>query len=120
MKPGRSTTETDKLGDQDLYLKYDFRKKLKFIIRCAKRKYYSNQFNKFDGNMKKNWQLINELRGKVQHKNKPSFKTGGQLVHDQRTISNGFNKYLTSIAKDMNQQLDNSSQNVDAFDNETF
>ena len=58
--------------------------------------------------MKKTWQLINELRGKVKHKNKPSFKIDGQLVHDKRIISNGFIKYFTSIAETMNEELANS------------
>ena len=117
----KSVTDTDKLGDHDLYLKYsDFRRKLKYIIRCAKRKYYGSKFNKYNGNMKKTWQLINELRGKVKHKNKPSFKIDGQLVHDKRIISNGFNKYFTSIAETMNEELASSTDNVKPVDNKIF
>ena len=122
MKIGKKTvTEEDKEGNHDLYLKYsNFRRKLKYIIRCAKHKYYGHKFNKFNGNMKKTWQLVNELRGKIKHKNKPSFKIDGQLVQDKRIISNGFNKYFTSIAEDMNQELDSSIGNNDTIDNKTF
>ena len=117
----KSVSETDKLGDHDLYLKYsDFRRMLKYIIRCAKHKYYGNKFNKFNGNMRKTWQLINELRGKVKHKNKPSFKIDGQLVHDKRIISNGFNKYFTSVAENMNQELTNNLHNYESTDNKIF
>ena len=117
----KTTSETDKLGDHDLYCKYsDFRRKLKFIIRCAKNKYYGNKFNKCEGNMKKTWQLINELRGKAQHKNKPSFKIDGQLVHDKRMISNGFNKYFASVAENMNNDLNNKLQNSEAISCEKF
>ena len=117
----KSETETDKLGNYDLYFKYsDFRRKLKFIIRCAKHKYYGNKFEKYNGNMRKTWQLINELRGKVKHKNKPSFKIDGQLVHDKRIISNGFNKYFTSIAENMNQELTDSLHGNEQIENKMF
>ena len=117
----KSVTETNKLGDHDLYLKYsDFRRKLKYIIRCAKHKYYGNKFDKYNGNMRKTWQLINELRGKVKHKNKPSFKIDGQLVHDKRIISNGFNKYFTSVAENMNQELANNLHDNEVIDNRMF
>ena len=117
----KSVTENDKLGDHDLYLKYsDFRRSLKYIIRSAKHKYYGHKFSKFNGNMKKTWQLINELRGKIKHKNKPSFKIDGQLVQNKRIISNGFNKYFTSIAENMNQELYSSLENNEATDNKVY
>ena len=56
----------------------------------------------------------------VKHKNKPSFKIDGQLVHDKRIISNGFNKYFTSIAENMNQELSTNLHNNDEIDNKKF
>ena len=104
-----------------MYLKYsDFRRSLKYIIRSAKHKYYGHKFSKFNGNMKKTWQLINELRGKIKHKNKPSFKIDGQLVQNKRIISNGFNKYFTSIAENMNQELYSRLENNEATDNKVY
>ena len=99
-------------GDHDAYLKYkEFRKKLKLTIKHAKKMYYSNKFNQVKGNMKKTWELINELRGKGNIETKPSFIIDGQLVQDRRIISNGFNKYFASIAKNMN---DDIQSNIDS------
>ena len=70
--------------------------------------------------MKKTWQLINELRGKIKHKNKTSFKIDGQLVQNKRIISNGFNKYFTSIAENMNQELYSSLENNETTDNKVY
>ena len=56
----------------------------------------------------------------MKHKNKPSFKIDGQLVQDKRIISNGFNKYFSSIPENMNQELDSSLENNEATDNEVY
>ena len=71
----KSTSKTNILGDERLYEKYkEFRKKLKYIIRSAKRLFYCRKFESVSGNMKKTWALINELRGK------PIFNTEGILT----------------------------------------
>ena len=47
----KSKNKKDKLGDQNIYLKYrDYRQKLKFLIRCAKKRFY---YEKFKGDSKK-------------------------------------------------------------------
>ena len=105
----KSTTKNDILGDEKLYCVYkDFRKKLKHIIRSAKRLYYSRKFERVSGNMKKTWALINELRGKSIKKIKASFIIDGNLVKDRREISNGFNLFFSSVAKKLNSKLNSS------------
>ena len=90
----KSVDKNNLLGDADLYLAYsNFRRKLKHVIRSAKRLYYCRKFDKVSGNMKKTWALINELRGKAKTGIKASFKIDGELVKDKRVISNGFKEH---------------------------
>ena len=57
----KAQTETTKA----YYEKYkSYRRYLKRIIKGAKRTYYSKRFENAQGNLKKTWSLINELRGK--------------------------------------------------------
>ena len=59
--------------------------------------------------MKKTWALINELRGKTKTNIKASFVIDGKLVSDKREISNGFNVFFSSIARNMNAKLNSST-----------
>ena len=96
----KSIPKSSKSESQAFYLEYkNFRRRLKGIIKVAKKSYYSKKFNNFNGDIKKTWGLINELRGKSKNALKPSFIIDGQLVQDRRIICNHFNKYFTSIAK---------------------
>ena len=76
----------------------DFRKELRKIIKLAKKNYYCKKFENFKGNIKKTWQLINELRGKSKTDIKASFIIDEQIVTGRREISNGFNIFFSSIA----------------------
>ena len=105
----KSTCKANVLGNEKLYTIYkNFRKKLKHIIRSAKRLYYCRQFEKVSGNMKKTWALINELRGKTKSSIKASFFIDGNLVKDKREISNGFNMFFSFIARKLNAKLNSS------------
>ena len=103
----KTCTRADRVGNNKYYLDYsNFRRKLKHIIKKAKKMHYGEKFKKFNGNIKKTWQLINELRGKSNRSIKPSFMVDGNLVQDRRLIANGFNKYFTSIAKNLNDDIE--------------
>ena len=105
----KSVTKVNKLGDYKLYTIYrNFRKKLKDVIKQAKKTFYCKKFAKVQGNIKKTWALINELRGKSQINIKASFIINGELVKDKRQISNGFNFFFSSIARNMNAKLNSS------------
>ena len=69
--------------------------------------------------MKKTWELINDLRGKNKKKISSCFKIDGKLVEDKREIADGFNKFFSSIAKNMNAKLQ-SSRPVDHANAGTF
>ena len=100
----RSTTTHNKFGNHDYYIRYkNYRYILKRAIKMAKKKYYTGKFENVSGDLKKTWKLINELRGKVKQKIKPSFIINGQLIKNRRVIVNEFNTYFTSIATKMNE-----------------
>ena len=102
----RSITKVNKSGNYELYMIYkNFRKKLKNIIKFAKKAFYCKKFSKVNGNMKKTWALINELRGKTKTNIKALFVIDGNLVKDKRQISNGFNLFFSSIARNLNAKL---------------
>ena len=102
----RTNSKNNKSGCNERYEIYKiFRKKLKGIIKFAKKKYFHKKFASVQGNMKKTWQLINELRGKTKNNIKSCFKIDGKLVEEKREIANGFNKFFSSIAKTMNAKL---------------
>ena len=101
-----STSKKDKLGNLELYMIYkNYRRELKHIIKLAKKNYYSKKFKNVQGNMKKTWALINELRGKSKKSLSSCFKIGGNLVEDKREIATGFNTFFSSIAKKLNSKL---------------
>ena len=92
----KSITKINKYGNCELYDIYKlYHKKLKSIIKHAKRKYYSMKFDSVSGNMKITWELINGLRGKTKNSTKPCFKNDGELIYNQREIAHGFNQYCT-------------------------
>ena len=99
----KTVTKKLKQGDVTLYTNYkNYRKNLKFLISNAKKLYYSKKFDQANGNSKKTWEIINELRGKEKSKNKSSFIVNGEIIKDRRTIANEFNQYFVSIAVKMN------------------
>ena len=71
---------------------YDiYRKKLKYIIRHAKRLYNLRKFEEVKGDPKATWKLINNLRGKKKNARiVPSFIIDGELVMNKRIIANAF------------------------------
>ena len=80
----KSITKQNKLGDNELHMIFkNFRKKLKGVIKYAKKQFYSRKFASVQGNMKKTWALINELRGKTKHNIKASFVIDGQKANFQ-------------------------------------
>lgn len=99
-----------KQGDESLYSTYkNFRLKLRKIIKVAKKSYYSKKFDNVKGNLKKTWELINELRGKKKSNIKASFIIDGKLIEDQREIANEFNMFFASIARKVNAKVYSST-----------
>ena len=76
---------------------------LRFIIKKAKSKHYSDKFQKFHGDKKRTWKLINELRGKEKQEIKASFIISNERIVCRRVIANKFNAYFAEIAQKLNE-----------------
>ena len=73
----RTVSHKNLEGDVDKLVKYrSHNKSLKKLIKHAKYSYYYKKFENSNGNMKKTWNLINEIRGKSKNEIKPIFKLG--------------------------------------------
>ena len=115
----KTQTKNDFNGNVDLYNKFKcYRKYLKKLIKLAKKNFYSKKFNSVQGDMKKTWSLINELRGKVNQNIKASFFINGQMVEDKRKISNEFNNFFASVAKKLNSKTNSSTLNPETHDSD--
>ena len=75
---------------------------LRFLIKKAKAKYHAEKFKEFNGNKKRIWQLINELRGKMTNEMKPSFIINDERIVCRRLIAEKFNSYFANIASELN------------------
>ena len=60
--------------------------------------------------------IVLQIRGKSKTNIKASFIINGNLVKDKREISNGFNLFFSSIARNMNGKLNSSRLVGDATD----
>ena len=99
----KSTTTNNTAGDSELYTNYsNFRKILKCTITQAKRLHMYKKFQSTNGDCKKTWKLINDIRGKQNKPIRSYFLINGNIVEDRRKIANEFNNYFISIAVDLN------------------
>ena len=80
----------------------DHQNLLRFLTKEAKKRYYIDKFQKFHGNKKRTWQLINELRGKEKQKIKSSFLINNERIICRRIIAEKFNAYFSDIASNLN------------------
>ena len=115
----KTQTKNNLDGDNAFYIRFKkYRKYLKKIIKLAKKNFYSKKFNSVQGDMKKTWGLINELRGKVKQNIKASFVINGELIEDRRKISNEFNNFFASVAKKLNVKTCSSTLNGGSTNND--
>ena len=106
----KSCCDDNKLGDEELYLRYkNFRLELRKLIKTAKKTYYHKKFKNVQGDVKKTWKLINDLRGKAKTNIKASFIINGEMVQDRREIVKEFNIYFSSIARNLNTKVYSST-----------
>ena len=105
-------TKSKKLpdGDSSLHKTFvDYRRNLKHEIKKAKSTYYRTKINEHEGDMKKTWSIINEMRGKQKAQIKPQFIIDNKKIIERRIIANEFNEYFVSIASKMNHNANDSS-----------
>ena len=75
------------------------------MIKSAKKNLYANKFDECNGNSRKTWQLINEIRGKTDNDTKKDFIIDGQRITCRRIIATKFNQYFTSLATNLNKKV---------------
>ena len=92
-------------GDDSLKAKHkNHQKTLRWLIKTVKSKHYTKKLENSNGDKKKTWKIINELRGKVKTSNKASFVIGNEQIICRRTIAEKFNKYFVSLASNLNSE----------------
>ena len=86
------------------YKKYsNYRREVKKDRKDVQRNYFTGKFLENQGNSKKTWQLINNIRGKQKRHIKPLFTIDNEKVTNRRVIANEFNKYFVSLASNLNE-----------------
>ena len=93
-------------GDAHLYKKFsDYRRSLKRVIKFAKANHYGKKIKEHQGDMKKTWSVINEIRGKTKTQIKPLFIIDNRKITNRRTIANKFNSYFVTLASNLNKSV---------------
>ena len=87
-----------------------YKKMKKFVekhVKIAKSKYYKSYFNRYSGDSRKQWQMVNSL---LNRKTKQKIKINkichnDQEVTDNQGIANSFNNYFSNIAQQLKDQI---------------
>jgi hypothetical protein len=82
------------------------RRSVKYAIDSAKRRHTCGKITDCQGDSKKMWQIINDVRGKRKRQIKPSFMINNERIICRRIIAHEFNRYFVSIASNLNRAYD--------------
>ncbi len=75
-----------------------YKNKLTTVIRAAKKRYYCDLLNIHKRDLKKTWQVLNDLLGNNRKKTLPdSFVIDGSVVSDPQHIADGLNDFFVNI-----------------------
>ena len=95
-----------------------YRNKLTHLLRISERKYVRDYLNKYVGDLKKSWKLVNDLIGrnnKLKHLPK-SFETEtGSSITEPKAIANYFNQYFSNVAPQLASKLKQTNTNPMQF-----
>lgn len=79
---------------------------MRTILRNAEKDYYSNQLNEHRNNVKRTWDILNELIGKPKNKSvPPEIVTEQGTVSDTADIVEEFNNYFVEIGQRISSEL---------------
>ena len=83
---------------------------LKQSIRLAKKSFYSKYFNDYKNNIKKTWNMINEIINKKKFSNSfpKQFLINDNLESDPKTIAQQFNNYFVEIGPKLASSIKNN------------
>ncbi|NRB82010.1 MAG: reverse transcriptase family protein, partial [Saccharospirillaceae bacterium] len=80
-----------------------YRSVLRDIIKKAKSDYYVNKFKRCNGDLRKCWKVINEIRCKTRYLKFPDYiKLNNAIITNRRIIVNEFNTFFVNVAQDLN------------------
>ena len=83
-----------------------FNKILKKTIHNSKRLFYQEQFDAAKGNIKKNWEIINNiLNRKKTNIQSNSFLIDNSMTNDKIKIANGFNNFFAIVGKTLARKI---------------
>ena len=84
-----------------------YNKILKKLIRLAKIRYYSDQFDKNKSNIRHTWSTIKEILNKCKDKKDfPTFFTiKGETITDKTDLSNNFNSFFANIGENLSSDI---------------
>ncbi len=101
------------LKSKDKFWYKYYRDVLNHLLRKSKRTYFQEYFENCKKNSKKVWAGINDLLRKSPRKksNDISLQIGDNVVNNQKTVANHFNKFFTGIAQDLVNNLGNTTKN---------
>ena len=94
-----------KSGYEDAKNAYEkYRNRLRDINREAFTNYFKARFEKCNGDIKKSWKILNEMRHKRRTSCFPNYiEINQQCITDRRIVLTKFNKYFTNIARNLNE-----------------
>ena len=92
-----------------------YRNILSNLIKKSKTDYYNATFSSSQDDKKKTWKLINSLRGKGKQSLSSTFNIDNKHISYRKTIANKFNSYFSSLAKNLNKNIDLNKENVPSY-----
>ena len=114
----KTVSKNCKSGNSQLYESYrKYRNMLSNLIKKAKSEYYHIKFTSASGDKKKIWKLIDTLRGVTVNKQSLSstFNIDNVNVSCRKRIANAFNKHVSSLAKNLDKDIDLSNESIPNF-----
>ena len=80
-----------------------YRSKLRDILKTQKTSYFKKRFDKCNGDIKKCWKVLNEMRHKQSKLTFPNYiEFNNSLITNRRCIVTRFNDYFVNIANNLN------------------
>ena len=84
----------------------------------SKKSYYANLINMYKNNIKKTWQVIKEITGKIKFKMAALPRRiiiNNQEIYDEKTIANNFNNFFTNIGPNLASKIQTTTNSFKRY-----
>ena len=84
----------------------------------SQQNYYSKLLEKHKDNAKQRWQVLKEITGKVQKKNRSrsaTLETEKGIISDKNTFAEEFNTFFTNIGPNLSEKIPQISKTFDQY-----